>query len=98
MSEPHDIIDERGIREVLVDPHYVQCLAVMCDASDMLGAPPAVYVGPSGVHWVRFEETAQTLNESPAGAYRRPWQSYVHSDVSTWWYEERYYVHDLPRE
>lgn len=68
----------RDFRAALLDPHYVACIAAMPDASDMLGNPHAVYVGPAGVHWELTIPPASLL-DSPAA--QLPWQVYEHSDV-----------------
>lgn len=68
-------------RSALVDPHYLTCVALMCDASDMLGDPPAVLVGPAGVHWQVIAPSTSLL-ASPITWLRLPWTSYEHSDVA----------------
>lgn len=67
----------------LLDPHYLTCIALMADATDILGPPHATYIGPSGVHWQPTEPPTSLLN-SPAAEL--PWQSYEHSDVE--WTEQ----------
>lgn len=67
----------------LLDPHYVTCIALMADATDILGPPHATYIGPSGVHWQPTEPPTSLLN-SPAAEL--PWQCYEHSDVE--WTEQ----------
>lgn len=78
-----DIRFEPRYVAALLDPHYLTCIALMADASDILGLPHATYIGPSGVHWQPTEPPTSLLN-SPAAEL--PWQSYEHSDVE--WTEQ----------